>query len=92
MDPCEIGFLEISVDPERIGVDDGDGVHPDIHVVAELGLEIGHIAVDGRHDARAGEVHLCLVALGGGLGDDRFGAAALCFEGLGLALRQRQRR
>ena len=39
VDPREIGLLEISVEPERIGVDDGDGVHPDIHVVAELGVE-----------------------------------------------------
>ena len=35
-DRFEIRLLEIAVDPERVGIDDGDDVRPDIGVVAEL--------------------------------------------------------
>ena len=35
-DWSEIGLLEITVDPERVGIDNGDDVRPDIGVVAEL--------------------------------------------------------
>jgi hypothetical protein len=35
-DRLQTGLLEIAVDPERVGIDEGDDVRPDIGVVAEL--------------------------------------------------------
>ena len=35
-DRFEIRFLEIAVDPERVGIDERDDVRPNIGVVAEL--------------------------------------------------------
>ena len=45
-DRSEVRLLEISVDPEGIGVDDRDGVHADIDVVAELREQVRYVAVD----------------------------------------------
>jgi hypothetical protein len=53
--------------PRMNCIDHRDGVHADIDVVAELRQQVHHIAVDRRENARALEIHLCLVELGFGL-------------------------
>ena len=60
-DGSKVRFLKISVDPKRIGVDKGNGVHADIDVVAKLRQQVGHIAVNRRKNARALEVYPRLV-------------------------------
>ena len=47
----EIDLLEIAVNPERIGVDDGDYVLPGVRIVAELRQQIRYPAI-GSESAR----------------------------------------
>jgi hypothetical protein len=64
VDRFEIGFLEISVYPERICVDNGYFVLPDIGVVAELRQEVGDPAVDRRANLGALEIDPGLLQIG----------------------------
>ena len=76
-DRCKVGFFEISVDPERISIDERNSVHPNIHVVADLRQQVGHVAVNRRENARAPEIDLRLVKLCLGLRERCLGAQAL---------------
>src|SRR3984893_7235785 len=53
VDRAEIDLLEIAVNPERVGVDEGDYILPDICIVAELREQVGHSTIDRRVDLRA---------------------------------------
>ena len=67
LDRVEVGLLEIAVDPEGIGVDQGNQVLSDGRVIAELRQKIGHVAVDRRADLGALQIDLRLVQVGDGL-------------------------
>src|SRR5262249_21253084 len=84
----KVCFLEVSVDPERIGVNQRDGVHARIDEVAKLRQQVGHEAVDGRENTGAFEVHLRLTELGPGLRKGCLGALALGLERFDLPFRQ----
>src|ERR1700730_15555821 len=73
MDLPKTGLLEVAVDPEGVGVDDGDYLLADIGVVAELCQQIGHVAVDRRADDGPAEIELRLGNSGLVQGDDRLG-------------------
>src|SRR5580704_2885332 len=60
-DRADIDLLEIAVNPERVGVDEGDYILPDICIVAELREQVGHPAIDDRADLSALEVDPRLV-------------------------------
>ena len=64
VDRAKINLLEIAVNPERIGVDDGNYVLPNIRVVAELRQQVCHPTVDRRADLSALEVDPRLVPVG----------------------------
>jgi hypothetical protein len=53
-DPSEAGLIEVTVDPEGIGVDDLTA----IGVVAELSQQICHVAVDRRTNDGPAEIEL----------------------------------
>ena len=61
---------------------------PTLTIVAELRQQVRHVAVDGRDNARALEIHLRLAELGFGLRNTRLGAHALRLQRLDLPLRQ----
>src|SRR5580692_4640461 len=63
LDRLEIGLLEITVDPKRIGIDKRDHVRSDAGVVALLRQQVGHPAVDRRANLGAVEVHSRLVEI-----------------------------
>src|ERR1700722_8034155 len=42
VDPAQFGLLEIPVNPERIRIDDGDLILPDIRIIAELHYQVCH--------------------------------------------------
>src|SRR3984893_11123190 len=67
VDRAEIDLLEIAVNPERVGVDEGDYILPDIRIVAELREQVSHKAVDGGADLSALEVDPRLVQVCQGL-------------------------
>ena len=74
----KIDLLEIAVNPERIGVDDGNYILPDIRVVAKLRQQVGHPTVDRGADLSALEVDPRLALVGQRLlilrlGDNRVG-------------------
>src|SRR5712675_3078063 len=71
MNPPETGLLEVAVDPEGIGIDDGDYLLTDCGVVAELREQVGYVAVDRRANYRPVEIELRLVNGGLVQGDDR---------------------
>src|SRR5262249_42927596 len=87
-DGSDVCFLEISVDPERVGVNQRDGVHARIDEVAKLRQQVCHVAVDGRENAGAFEVHLRLTELGPGLRKGCLGTLPLSLERFDLPLRQ----
>src|SRR5262245_18925886 len=84
----KVCFLEIYVDPERIGVNQRDGVRARIDEVAKLRQQVCHEAVDGRENTGTFEVHLRLTELGPGLRKGCLGALALSLERLDLPFRQ----
>src|SRR5260370_19135384 len=69
-DPAETGLLEIAVDPEGIGIDDGDQLLPDSGVVAELRQQIGYVSTHRRSNHGAAEIELRLGDGGLVQGDD----------------------
>src|SRR5215813_249578 len=79
-DGSKVCFLEISVDPERVGVNQRNGVHARIDEVTKLRQQVCHVAVDGRENTGAFEVHLRLIELGTGLRKGCLGALALRLE------------
>src|SRR5262249_29978491 len=93
----EVCFLEVSVDPVRIGVNHREGVDTRTDEVAKLRQQVCHeavdgsdntVEVDGRDNAGAFEVPLRLTELGPGLRKACLGALALSLERLDLPLRQ----
>src|SRR5215469_15999986 len=76
----KVCFLEISVDPERVGVNQRNGVDARIYEVTKLRQQVCHVAVDGRENAGAFEVHLRLTELGLGLRKGCLGALPLGLE------------
>src|SRR6266852_7821446 len=60
MDPTETRLLEVAVDPEGVGVDDGDQLLTDSGVVAELRQQIGNISAYRRANYRPIEIELRL--------------------------------
>ena len=91
-DGGELRFLEIGVNPERIGIDNRDHALPDGRVVTHPHQQVRDPPVHRRTDLCALQIDLRLIALSGGLGDTRLGAHQLRFERLDLALRDREGR
>src|SRR5258708_29815203 len=60
MNPADTRLLEVPIDPEGIGVDDGDQLLTDSGVVAELCLQIGNISVHRRANHGPAEIELRL--------------------------------
>jgi hypothetical protein len=76
-DMAEFGFLEITIDVERVGIDDGEHGVAGADIVAGAHGEIGDDAVDGRAYGTAGQVELGDGLIGGG-----FVVLGLGFQGL----------
>src|SRR6516225_10547248 len=87
-DRSKVCFLEISVDPERVGVNQRNGVDARIYEFTELRQQVCHVAVDGRENAGAFEVHLRLTELGLGLRKGCFGTLPLGLERFDLPFSQ----
>src|SRR5262249_10904210 len=86
----KVRLLEISIDPERIGVDHRYAVHANIYVVAKLGQQVRNVAVGRGDNARTIKVHLCLAELSPGLREGRRGAHVLRLERIDLSLCKRE--
>src|SRR5258708_5591723 len=69
-DPAETGLVEVDVDREGIGMDDGDRVLADSGVVAELRQQIGYVSTHRRSNHGAAEIELRLGDGGLVQGDD----------------------
>src|SRR5712675_2767691 len=58
-DAPQLGFLEITLDAERVGIDQRKDSCSGIDVAPGQEIEIGDYAVDWRHDRRALEIEPC---------------------------------
>ena len=63
-----------------------DGVYADLYEITDLRQKVRDVAVDGRENARAPEIHLRLAQCGIGLSGTRLGAHALRLQQLDLPL------
>src|SRR5258708_10987930 len=60
MNPADTRLLEVPVDPEGIGVDDGDQLLTDRGVIAELRQQIGYISIHRRPNHGPTQIELRL--------------------------------
>jgi hypothetical protein len=65
----QLGFLEVAVHMEGMGVEHGEHLLAGGHVVARSQGQVAEVAVHWRDDLRAGQVEGGQIAVGDGLGE-----------------------